>query len=337
MLLELAAGAWFTVVYGVVIWTVGVRLRKRLWLDTVSGLSGDMLRLPGAEAVVRIPCAGAPVDVLWVSPGKERVLSCTVPGPLPRALEIGPDQEAGRDDIRVGNWRVDESFGVRSATVWWARETVGSSPAVDALRAAIAGPGMVRVRRGVLSRRALGAIDEDLRGEAARLAALAVALADSAAASWARRATAHGLSFERIGRRGFRMLGRRAGVPVQLAWTAEDPRDAGQTTLDLTLSGPVPADLRVVAREPGTPGGVVMGDPILDRAVRAEGANVSVLRALLAHDDVRPLLLDLLHGAPGARVEGPRVRLVVDGPEPDALLVHLDAAAAVARCLGGGA
>lgn len=322
------------VLYGIVRRRIVHTVQARIWLHRVLRMGNGVLQLPDDRAAVCIPCEGAPVTVR-LSLGSERVLSCAVPGPLPRALEIGPDREAGGDDIRVGNWRVDEAFGVRSESTWWARETVGSSPAVDALRHGITGPGVLRVRDGLVSRRASKAIDEDLLVEAGHLATLAVALADSAAACWAQRGAAYGLSFERIGRRGYRLMGRRGGVPVQLAWTASDPRDPGQTTLDLALSVVLPADLRVVARAPGAPGGLALGDLILDRTVRAEGADVDVLRALLARDDLRPLLLDLLHGAPGARLEGPRIRLVVEGPDPDALLVHLDAAAELARCLCG--
>ena len=55
-----------------------------------------------------------------------------------------------------------------------------------------------------------------------------------------------------------------------------------------------------------------IGDPVLDSLLFFDGAPPATLHARFARDDVRELLLDVLHGNPGSSLQDGALTLVLD-------------------------
>ena len=254
-------------------------------------------------------------------------LRTETPVRLPPGFSLGAPRGLGDGGLVTGDWRLDPHFDVRGRPAWWVRAVL-AHPDVAARLSAVAGERPpVRVRGGRVSQLVPG---RPVAGFAAVLDGvdgLAQALQGAAAATWAARAARPGLRSDAP----FRLVGVARGVPVRLVWEPGDPD--GSVVLDATVPGLVPPDLQLTARLGGGPPGVPLRDPVLDRHVVCTGAAPDRLRALLCRAAVRGPLLALLHEAPGARVEGPRIRVRADGPTPDGVLASLEEAVDLAAAL----
>jgi len=307
----------------------GRGLLHRRWLRELERRhQGQMARDPnGLE--LRIMREGR---VLRVSSGSlvgAAELRTETPVRLPPGFFLGPQRSFAGDGLGTGAWRLDPHFDVRGEPVWWVRAILGD-PAVHDRLASLAGARPpLRVRGGHVSRPLPGRPVAEFEAALEIVDGLALALRDAAARTWAARAKRPGLALDAP----YRLVGVMGGVPVRLSWEAGDPE--GAVVLDATVPGLVPPDLLVEARRPGQTPGVALLDPVLDRHVVVSGASPERLRTLVCNDAVRGPLLALLHEAPGARIEGPRVRVRSPGPTPDTVLASLDEAVDLATALAG--
>ena len=92
------------------------------------------------------------------------------------------------------------------------------------------------------------------------------------------------------------------------------------TTITLPLSG-MPAGLSVVA---STEAGIKLGDPILDGMLTVLGSNPETVRMLLLDDELRGVLLAVVHAWPGASVNASRIRLPLPHTDATDLAARLE-------------
>lgn len=300
-------------------------IRRKLWIrelerrdpGAVRDASGQGLRIVRGGRVLRLD--------------GERLgdpeLRTEHPERLPPGFGLGLPRSFGDEGLSTGDWRLDPHFDVRGEPAWWVRAMLADD-AVRTRLAALAGVRPpVRVRAGRVWRTVPGRPVETFPDEVDVVDGLAEALGRAAARTWAERAARPGL----VADGDFRMLGRFGAVPVRIVWEAGE--DGGAVVLDATVPGAVPPDLRIGARAPGAMRGVPLLDPVLDRHLVVSGAAPARLRSLVCREGVRGPLLALLHEAPGAVVEGPRVRVRDAGPTPDRVLQSLSEAVDVAAAL----
>lgn len=92
------------------------------------------------------------------------------------------------------------------------------------------------------------------------------------------------------------------------------------STITLPLSG-MPAGLSVVA---STEAGIKLGDPILDGMLTVGGSNPDAVRMLLLDDELRGVLLAVVHAWPGASVNASRIRLPLPHTDTTDLAARLE-------------
>lgn len=151
----------------------------------------------------------------------------------------------------------------------------------------------------------------------------------AARAPWKALAVERGLLHEETGSSAT-LDGRLRGLPVLVRARHGGPQP--QTSIRVELEGELPRPVRIRA---GTDGERI-GDPILDGRVVVEGtagpgdearaAAVAWLRARLSDDnhDLRGCLMDVLHGLPGAVIEGGAVHASLPGRPGRQLAETLD-------------
>ena len=107
--------------------------------------------------------------------------------------------------------------------------------------------------------------------------------------------------------------------------------DAGRTRLTVAVPADLPPGLVIAAGD--RPGGVRLGDPVLDGMVSVSGAPAEVLRPLLLDDELRGELLAVVHAFPGSRVSGNSVVLNLPVASTLELADRLEDACRLARAL----
>ena len=95
---------------------------------------------------------------------------------------------------------------------------------------------------------------------------------------------------------------------------------ADTTTITLPLSG-MPAGLSLVA---GSKGGLTLGDPILDGMLTVSGHNPEAVRMLLQDDELRGVLLAVIHAWPGSSVTANRIMLSLPTTATEGLQERLE-------------
>lgn len=93
------------------------------------------------------------------------------------------------------------------------------------------------------------------------------------------------------------------------------------TTITLPLSG-MPAGLSVTAGSEAA--GLTLGDPILDGMVTVSGNNPDAVRMLLKDDELRGVLLAVVHAWPGSSVTASRIRLALPTTDTTDLPARLE-------------
>jgi hypothetical protein len=307
----------------------GRGLLHRMWIRELEGRHRGEMAREGSGLELHIVRKGRVLRITGGSVWGVPELRTETPVRLPPGFCLGPPRSFGDDGLVTGDWRLDPHYDVRGGPLWWVRAML-ADPVVQGRLAALAGERPpLRVRDGQIFRPVPGRPVDEFGVVLDSVEGLALALRDAAARTWAERALRPGLSNDAP----YRLVGTVQGVPVRLGWEAGSPE--GAVVLDATVPGRVPPDLRLSARRAGQPAGVPLRDLVLDRHVVATGASPERLQALICQDHVRGPLLALLHEAPGARVEGPRVRVRADGPTPDGVLASLEEAVDLAGALAG--
>lgn len=106
---------------------------------------------------------------------------------------------------------------------------------------------------------------------------------------------------------GSRLEGSRGGVRMTAT------RGGGEVRFVAHLKQPLPPGTLLVHADFGVVDFEVH-DPILDPLLTIQTSDLPALRALIARDDVRGELLDVVHGAPGSTVDAHEVVCVVKAP-----------------------
>jgi hypothetical protein len=308
-----------------------------------SFLSGEVFarqvegRMPGEAAweasrrVLVVRRGGRVLEGDW-SQARLR-LTAPLRAPLPPKLRFDPPRPGRPGAGTARDWRLSEKLAVSGAPAWWVRGLLVD----ETFRERILG--IPEGRRldlldGTLGLHRPADDPKGLPADADLLLALLDAAERGSVAAWCAQVGRPALRPTARGPQSLRLAGILDGVPVQLGWSARDPRDAGAVVLDVSIPRPVPGDF-VVQERTVDPHAPRLGDLVLDRFVGARGAGLGQLTALLARDPVRGPLLDVLKGPGLARIEGPRIRVVVPGATPDPAVALLDSAVELARALSG--
>ena len=228
------------------------------------------------------------------------------PMPMPKGLMVKPEgplqalgKLVGAQDIQVGDPKMDARLVIRGrnetdvAAFLKQADLSNTSKLIQSSFDELSEGGVALYRRG-----RLGTDPAELH----RLIDQAVALSQSAnearVACWRSLGERDGLELTWDG-----LTARATGVFEGYAVTlAGDPK-RGQTMIVAELKERYPPGFRV---EKGT---CDLGDPILDRMVSVDGADVEDLRRLMDDDDLREDLLTVVHGFEGSWVDHDKVTM----------------------------
>lgn len=153
---------------------------------------------------------------------------------------------------------------------------------------------------------------------------LARALEQAVRGPWTRLAADRGLA---VAPDGDLLSGRVDGIALTVRFVAADP---GRTDVVATFHPALP--LGSVLGPAGS-GSVRLGDPVLDGMIGVATPEPEALAERIARDEVRGLVLEVVHGHPGSEVAGDTVRLAVPGRLRAELGAKVDLALALAGAL----
>jgi hypothetical protein len=164
-------------------------------------------------------------------------------------------------------------------------------------------------------------------------AALAVALAEAVRRPWRELAEERGWTLVEEGT-SLTLDGLDGDLRVAVRVGREEGDRRSRTVVRVDVPEPMPADLEITVRSAwNRDRGVPLADPIVAKLLCVASSEPEAAAWLVQDDEVRPSLLEVVHGHPDSTVLDERVELVVDAFATAAAADTVDLALRLARAL----
>lgn len=266
-------------------------------------------------------------------------MTARIPGLLPADLRLQVEGVGwkllgglGLKDLQVGDERIDDALRITSSDPAAALAALRNPEVGTAFRSVLGDDLRVTLEGRELKILQVGVADREIGQRYDRLLVLARAVDGALVAPWRRMAAAHGLSLKADDRR-VRVDGEWAGM----ALTASAGRWSGgasRTSVRVRVPAELPRDLWIVRRDEAAPEGCLdLPDPVIGHLLCVRCPRPELVPALLDDDELRTLLLEVVHGHPGSVIQNDTVTLEIDGFATNGIEHEVDLAARLARAL----
>ncbi len=269
------------------------------------------------------------------------LVEARVPVALPAGLHLrrtGPADKLaaalGAQDIPVSDPLLDEHLRVRGHDPVDVRALLDHPHGASGAGALLRGNRRSHLEDDTLVVELGGHADKELDAVIGAAVDAANALVVAAQAPWADLARHHGLRHTELGLAAV-LEGAIDGVPVRVQ--ASGALKDAATTLRVDLGPAMPRHVTLTAGDRGPR----IGDPILDGRIQIEGPETELALAGIQarlddpDGDLRGCLMDVLHGIPGARIEGGSLVVTLQGRAGHRLDDLLARGVALGRALQG--
>jgi len=284
----------------------------------------------GLELDMRLLTAQARDEV-----GKSTTISFPLPDFLPaldgeRSL-VRPGQASSLKELGVSLARRARDDQDPAGATW--RETASDEAFLqDLLRLSRSGASYTR-HRGCLEVRYPLHVHKDIERYVRQVLQLTQALTEVALLPFRRLAARHGLREDLIYER-IQLEGQVDGQELTVFGGLLPGKPGPWTVIDVSMPEALPQGLRVALRDRrGHEPRLRLGDPILDPLLHVECRQPERARRLLADDELRGALLEVVHGHPGSCVGDDAVTLEVEGLAGEELDGLVEAVLALAASL----
>ncbi len=244
------------------------------------------------------------------------LLSANLPGLLPAGLRLQVEgmgwkllQGLGLADLETGDEWIDRSLRITAEDSPAALAMMRDSAVRTALRSILGDRLRVTLEGRALRVLRVGVADREIGQRYDQLLALARAMDAALVLPWHRLANSRGLALRVDGRR-LRIEG--DWDDLALVATAGRGRDGAvsRTEIRVRVPAPLPRGLWITRRdEEAPPGCLDLPDPVIGHLLCVRCARVEAAAELLDDDELRGLLLEVVHGHPGSTVQGDTVIL----------------------------
>ncbi len=281
---------------------------------------------------------------IWDEPQGKRSrrvtrMNARLPGLLPPGLRLQVEGVGwkllgglGLKDIQVGDAQIDSALRITS-TDPAAAVAAFRSPAVGAAIRSVLDQNLRVILEGRdLKVLQVGVADREVGERYDQLLAVARAVSGALTEPWRRMAQAHGLVLK-VDDRRVRVDGRWAGLQMT-ATAGRWAEGRTRTSIRVRVPAELPRDLWILRRDEVAPEGCLdLPDPVIGHLLCVRCPRPGIVPALLDDDELRTLLLEVIHGHPGSAVQNNGVMLEVEDFVTGEIEHEVDLAARLARAL----